>query len=122
MTAIKYVVEYDDTEKHSDKYNYTTEELISIYESRNWTETKTIAEFDNLDEARAAFENEKSRVSTWYNACSKTLYFETLFLTEREFDEDGEFLSDTRIEEYAEPIILVENEEEEGDCNEKRMV
>ena len=112
MAAIKYVVTYDSTEKHSGKCNYTTAELIGIYENRNWTETRTIAEFDNLDEARAAFEDEKSRVSTWYDACSKTLHFQTLFLTEREFDEDGEFLIDTQIDEYAEPIILVENEEE----------
>ena len=110
MTAIKYVVAYDSTEKHSGKCNYTTAELINIYDNRDWTERSTIADFDSIDKARAAFEDGKSGVFTWYNACSKTLHFQTLFLLEREFDEDGELLSDTQIDEYAEPIILVENE------------
>ena len=113
-TKIKYVVEYDSTERHSSgRYNYTTDELIDLYKSRSWTETKPIAEFDNIDEAKAAFEDEKSGVSTWYNKCSQNLYFETLILTKREFNEDGEILGDTAIDEYAKPIILVENEEEE---------
>ena len=101
----KYEIYKDAFETKRNGKVWNADDMISTYDYED-SNAQLIASFDNLEEAKKCFENEKANCSSKYQDGSiyELLIFDYLELQENEYDEDNEFQNSGVLDCYVATI------------------
>lgn len=102
MGTSKFEVSHTWLEFETDKKNWTTEELLAMYEPpKDSDDLEIIDSYDNFEDAKKAFEWYKTRLRTFIE--DEVIHAEVIHLLENLYGENGIFFTD-EIDGYAKPI------------------
>lgn len=97
---------------------WTAGELQRDYDNRSYWNNELLKSFDTLEEATEYFEQEKEYCTTewWYGFGSiRGIHYDVLSLEEAEYDDDGEFVSGYRMDNYIVPYSEYTEDEDDED-------
>lgn len=93
-------------EAYRDEAEWSQQDMLNHFNDLTFTDLELIKSFDNVDEAKAEFENEKNYCDSHYSkgAIGDLVIFDYLTLQETEYNESGDFEQADFLDEYIAPI------------------